>query len=53
MDMLAADVWSKDKQKLIMETRNIPLLVIWEKDYRTDPQQEIERAINWILEDRQ
>lgn len=55
MDMLAEDIWTKDsdKQKLIMETRNIPLLVIWEKDYRENPEQEIERAIAWILEDKQ
>jgi hypothetical protein len=46
----AKDIWDKDKQKqlLLENTRNIPVLVIWESDYLHHKEEVIHQCVQWI-----
>lgn len=52
MDLLAEDIWMKDKAKidLLFELRGIPALTIWESEYISDKKGTIEKCIKWLTQ---
>lgn len=50
MQSLAKDVWARDFQKiqLIEVERKIPVLVVWENEYRNNKEGVLEACIQWI-----
>lgn len=54
MDLLAEDVWKRDKYKaeVLDKERNVKTMTIWEHDYRLNPDQQIKKAAEWIREEQ-
>jgi len=48
-DILAEDIWKKDKERLdLFKNHKFDVLVIWEKDYRDNPQGTIDKCIKFF-----
>lgn len=49
--MRVIDIWNADKNKIdLIVERGYEVLVIWESDYKKNPQQTLEKCIEFINE---
>jgi len=49
-DITAKDLWDKDRTKLeLIKKYGFKVLVVWDSDYRTNPEKEIKKCMNFLL----
>ena len=51
MNVTAKSIWEKENKKINwIENRGYKVLIIWESEYRKNPQQTLEKCIEFINE---